>query len=1183
MTRVVMLIPVAAVLLACSLVASGKDPAPEVVDTPDASAEKSTARVDKLLPPPTGEAPPQIASDTPDASAENSAARVDKLLPPPTGEAPPQIASDLPLPLYAGDSLIEEKIVEYPVIVRATVTSFSSDTFLYPDGTFRPVLQFNLNVREYLKGTGPTNIVAVWFYGRSYNTRDEADNRRAAILEERDAQWDDREAIFFLFDVASAGPLPLLSTQPQIANQYILGLGSEYRVDDRYSLHSKRNKRWLPAASSAGSTGDSQEFLLDVPPPTETITLGDLKRKVTQVAADLDGGDGSEEYRECVLDKYRHIRNQRNWPEERGSTYGVWDLDYSLVSGQPVGTEINRHEAYGGYPDTKITFWFEGSGASLLDIADSDSTASDRDGDGEYDTITYDVVISLARPLPAGEYRFDLKEDWPRYAVCSYVISNEWTVVAVAPEAVVHEALFDPVTDGSAVAADSSNGVLEPASFIDAGATTTIERIEWEAGTTKMKLTPHTALAGRVLDFMELDGTVSLSLIVDDATVDAANNTLIWPVSLQPWEDGDKIMLRIREVVSTCTNGVVVPNHAANLDLVADCSTLLAARDVLKGTATLDWNATSTISTWEGIGLNATSTRVTSLDLNDQSLDGTIPPALGDLSALETLDLSDNDLTGEIPEELGNLANLQTLRLSGNSFAGCIPPTLEDVPTNDLASLNIQYCQAPAPSGVSASLSDGTFSIGWTAMSGVDQYEVQYQTDDPADNWAIVGATTTTSLTYTPVDGPTCGTTYQFRVRAYGDGTKYQASWGPESAPEDVTTAECDRAPTFGSTHYSFSIAEDAATSTSVGTVSATDEDGDTLTYEIAGGDPDGKFSIGSGTGSITLSGEVDSDVLAFYSLEVEADDGNDNTATTTVGVSLLLSECSNGTVVPRPRSNPHLVRDCSMLLAARDTLAGDGSLDWSADTRINDWQGVTVHPTPSPFVRVLFLTEQGLTGSIPPELGGVADVRRVDLDYNTLTGGIPRELGSLPDLELLYLTDNQLSGSIPPEIGNLRSLKTLYLSYNNLTGALPSELGRLSRLTQLVIEDNSLTGGIPPELGDLSNLRSLYLSANMLTGGIPPELGKLSNLTQLLLERNSLGGEIPSQLGSLTRLEHVYLRNNGLTGAIPSEWGDLSNLTRLYLSSGNNLTGCIPAGLRDVAENDLAGLGLEYCGSSGQ
>ena len=145
--------------------------------------------------------------------------------------------------------------------------------------------------------------------------------------------------------------------------------------------------------------------------------------------------------------------------------------------------------------------------------------------------------------------------------------------------------------------------------------------------------------------------------------------------------------------------GLAVPNQADNPGLMRDCITLLAAKDTLRGTATLDWTTTSTISTWEGIGLNSTSTRVTVLDLGDEDLVGIIPPTLGDLSALETLDLSDNDLTGEIPEELGNLANLQTLRLSGNSFAGCIPPALESVSTNDLASLNIQYCQAPRALG----------------------------------------------------------------------------------------------------------------------------------------------------------------------------------------------------------------------------------------------------------------------------------------------------------------------------------------------------------------------------------------------------------------------------------------------------------------------------------------------------
>ena len=51
------------------------------------------------------------------------------------------------------------------------------------------------------------------------------------------------------------------------------------------------------------------------------------------------------------------------------------------------------------------------------------------------------------------------------------------------------------------------------------------------------------------------------------------------------------------------------------------------------------------------------------------------------------------------------------------------------------------------------------------------------------------------------------------------------------------------------------------------------------------------------------------------------------------------------------------------------------------------------------------------------------------------------------------------------------------------------------------------------------------------------------------------------------------------MTGEIPAELGRLANLTLLYLS-GNRLTGCVPAGLRDVADNDFARLGLAFCTS---
>ena len=42
-------------------------------------------------------------------------------------------------------------------------------------------------------------------------------------------------------------------------------------------------------------------------------------------------------------------------------------------------------------------------------------------------------------------------------------------------------------------------------------------------------------------------------------------------------------------------------------------------------------------------------------------------------------------------------------------------------------------------------------------------------------------------------------------------------------------------------------------------------------------------------------------------------------------------------------------------------------------------------------------------------------------------------------------------------------------------------------------------------------------------------------------------------------------LRGNALTGEIPAELGRLSNLGWMFISDGNEFTGCVPDGLRDV------------------
>ena len=100
--------------------------------------------------------------------------------------------------------------------------------------------------------------------------------------------------------------------------------------------------------------------------------------------------------------------------------------------------------------------------------------------------------------------------------------------------------------------------------------------------------------------------------------------------------------------------GLAVADQTDNPGLMGDCMALLAARDTLRGTATLNWSVDTAIADWDGVTVSSTTPKnVTGLDLSEESLTGSIPAELGDLRELQTLDLSDNSLTGEIPAELG--------------------------------------------------------------------------------------------------------------------------------------------------------------------------------------------------------------------------------------------------------------------------------------------------------------------------------------------------------------------------------------------------------------------------------------------------------------------------------------------------------------------------------------------------
>ncbi len=188
--------------------------------------------------------------------------------------------------------------------------------------------------------------------------------------------------------------------------------------------------------------------------------------------------------------------------------------------------------------------------------------------------------------------------------------------------------------------------------------------------------------------------------------------------------------------------------------------------------------------------------------------------------------------------------------------------------------------------------------------------------------------------------------------------------------------------------------------------------------------------------------------------------------------------------------------------------------------------------------------------------------VTKLRLRRNQLTGSIPGELGNLANLTDLRLGHNQLTGSIPVELGNLTNLRNLNFSVNQLTGSIPVGLGNLTKLTYLSLFDNQLTGSIPGELGNLGSLTVLGLGSNQLTGSIPPELGNLTNLTFLSFASNPLSGTLPLSLTKLFRLDRFWFENTTLCEPI-------DGVFQLWLQGISDVrrTGCTNVATEEAAE----------------
>ncbi|XP_050216678.2 MDIS1-interacting receptor like kinase 2-like [Mercurialis annua] len=233
------------------------------------------------------------------------------------------------------------------------------------------------------------------------------------------------------------------------------------------------------------------------------------------------------------------------------------------------------------------------------------------------------------------------------------------------------------------------------------------------------------------------------------------------------------------------------------------------------------------------------------------------------------------------------------------------------------------------------------------------------------------------------------------------------------------------------------------------------------------------------------------------------------------------------------------------------------------------------------------------LTGPIPRSLKNCSKLSRLRLDRNQLTGSL--SIGALPHLNYIDLSDNKfsgelswqwkdlknlsafkvsnnkISGQIPSDIWTAPQLQLLDLSSNQLVGSIPIELGKL-KLLELILNNNQISGNLPPEIGMLSDLEILNMAANNLSGSIPKQIGECSKLWFLNLSNNKFTGPIPSEIGTLHTLQDLDLSQNLLMKEIPQRIGDLQRLEMLNLSQ-NLLSGLIPATFDNLLSLTLVNL----------
>ncbi|AQK63418.1 Receptor-like kinase TMK2 [Zea mays] len=250
---------------------------------------------------------------------------------------------------------------------------------------------------------------------------------------------------------------------------------------------------------------------------------------------------------------------------------------------------------------------------------------------------------------------------------------------------------------------------------------------------------------------------------------------------------------------------------------------------------------------------------------------------------------------------------------------------------------------------------------------------------------------------------------------------------------------------------------------------------------------------------------------------------------------------------------------DVAAMRAVAKALGADKTLGWDVagdPCSPKRWDGVSCDS--SGRVTAIQVGARGLTGTLPPEVGDLTELTRLEVFDNKLSGPLP-SLPGLSSLQVL-LAHNSSFASIPSDFfKGLTGLTAVAIDYNPFASwSLPTDLAACASLANFSAVSANVSGTLPDFLGEMPALQRLSLSLNQLSGPVPASLAG-APLVQLWLNGAHLNGSI-SFVSNMTSLEQLWLHSNDFTGPMP-DFSRFDNLWDLQLRD-NELTGPVPESL---------------------